>query len=118
MLREKNIALNGSMLDDHPTGVGVYSFNVINQLTDLYALEQNKQLTVFTPTKSYLNKKLKIVPLTSLMKSSKHGKLAAVLRILWNTFAYPLQAGRYDVLLSPTTHGSFFLKKQLLTIHD
>jgi glycosyltransferase involved in cell wall biosynthesis len=118
MLREKTIALNGSMLDDHPTGVGVYSFNVINQLTDLYCKDNSSALTVFTPTVSYLNDKLKIVKLSALLLSSKHGKLAAICRIIWNTFFYPLQARQYDVQISTTTHGSFLLKNQVLTIHD
>jgi glycosyltransferase involved in cell wall biosynthesis len=112
------IGVNGSMLDDQPSGVGVYSFNVINNLSDIYSKNQSPKLTVFTPTPSLLNKNLDIVKLSVLLQSSKYGKLAALSRFLWNTFYYPIQARQYDLLLSPTTHGSFLLRNQIITIHD
>jgi glycosyltransferase involved in cell wall biosynthesis len=37
---------------------------------------------------------------------------------MWNTFYYPLQAREFDLLISTTTHGSFLLKNQVITIHD
>jgi glycosyltransferase involved in cell wall biosynthesis len=37
---------------------------------------------------------------------------------LWNTFYYPFQARQFDLLISPTTHGSFFSGNQIITIHD
>ncbi|MBC8034702.1 MAG: glycosyltransferase family 4 protein, partial [Chitinophagaceae bacterium] len=39
-------------------------------------------------------------------------------RFFWNTFYYPYQARKLDILISPTTHGSFILKNQIITIHD
>lgn len=113
-----SIAMNGSMLDEQPTGVGVYSFNLINHLFRLYGKDSGKVLTVFTPTQQQLNKELKMVMLPALLQSSKYGKVAALCRFLWNTFSYPLQARGYDLLISPTTHGSFLLKNQVITIHD
>ncbi len=106
------------MLDNSPTGLGVYSFNVINNLSTLCLGDHYNQITVFTPTSSFLNNNLKIKKISNLMLSSKYGKLAAITRFLWNTFLYPLQAKNYDYLISTTTHGSFFLKNQILTIHD
>jgi len=113
-----SIAMNGSMLDEQPTGVGVYSFNLINHLFRLYGNDSGKTFTVFTPTQQSLNKDLKVVKLPALLQSSKYGKTAALCRFLWNTFSYPLQARGYDLLISPTTHGSFLLKNQVITIHD
>jgi glycosyltransferase involved in cell wall biosynthesis len=112
------IALNGSMLDEHPTGVGVYSINLINNLSTLYLKDQFNVLTVFTPTNTMLDRSLHIVRLPKVFQSSKYGKLAALSRFLWNTFYYHIQARRFDLLISPTTHGSFFLNNQILTIHD
>ena len=106
------------MLDEKPTGVGVYSFNLINNLFRLYGKDSGKRLTVFSPTYQQLNKDLKVVKLPALLQSSKYGKTAAFCRFLWNTFSYPLQAWGYDLLISPTTHGSFLLKNQVITIHD
>lgn len=113
-----SIAMNGSMLDEQPTGVGVYSFNLINHLFRLYGEDSGKTFTVFTPTQQLLNKRLKVVKLPALLLSSRYGKTAALCRFLWNTFSYPLQARRYDLLISPTTHGSPLLKNQVITIHD
>ena len=52
------------------------------------------------------------------MQSSKYGKLAAVYRFLWNTFSYPFHARKFELAISPTTHGSFSLNNQIITIHD
>jgi glycosyltransferase involved in cell wall biosynthesis len=112
------IGINGSMLDDQPSGVGVYSFNVINNLSALYSIDKLKKLTVFTPSTSHLTSDVDIVKLSLLMQSSRHGKVAAFSRFIWNTFLYHFKARKFDVLLSPTTHGSFLLKNQVITIHD
>lgn len=113
-----SIGLNGSMLDEKPTGVGVYSFNLINNLSFLHLNEPHKTLTVFTPTNTLLNKDIKIIKLSNLLQSTRHGKLAAICRFTWNTFYYPIQARKFDILISPTTHGSFLLNNQIITIHD
>jgi glycosyltransferase involved in cell wall biosynthesis len=96
----------------------VYSFNLINHLFRLYVKDGGKTLTVFTPTEQLLSEGVRVVRLPALLQSSKYGKTAALCRFLWNTFSYPLQARRYDLLISPTTHGSFLLKNQVITIHD
>ena len=117
-VKKITIGLNGSMLDERPTGVGVYSFNIINSLSQLYENQKSHNLTVFSPTDFWLNKNLRIVKLSNLLQSSKYGKIAAFCRFLWNTFYYPLVARQFDILVSPTTHGSFLSNKQIITIHD
>ncbi|MEO5562135.1 MAG: glycosyltransferase family 1 protein [Chitinophagaceae bacterium] len=112
------IGINGSMLDDQPSGVGVYSFNVINNLSALYAIDKLRKLTVFTPTTAFLHKDISIIKLSMLMQSSRHGKIAAFSRFCWNTFLYHFKARKFDLVISPTTHGSFLLKNQIITIHD
>ena len=113
-----SIAMNGSMLDEHPTGVGVYSINLINNLSQLYLNDQLQKLTVFTPTNSFLNKYVQTIKIPSLVKSSRYGKMAAFSRFIWNTFYYPYQVRNFDLLISPTTHGSFVSGNQIITIHD
>ena len=110
--------MNGSMLDGHPTGLGVYSYNLINSLSSLCLADHYEEITVFTPSSLYLRDKLQIKKLSNLLLSSKYGKLAALSRFFWNTIIYPLKAQKFDILISPTTHGSFFLNNQILTIHD
>jgi glycosyltransferase involved in cell wall biosynthesis len=113
-----NIGINASMLDEHPTGVGVYSFQLINNLSAICQRENKYNLTVFSPTKYMLNKDICIKKLPDLFLSSKYGKLAALARFLWNSFCYPLVSTKFDLLLSPTTHGSFTSGRQVITIHD
>ncbi len=107
------------MLDEHPTGVGIFSFNITNHLFNLYRKSDYQKMDVFTPSFDLLDKGLNIKKLPRIMLSSRYGRLAALTRFIWNTFFYPLQTRkRYDVLINPTTHGSFFQNNQLLTIHD
>jgi glycosyltransferase involved in cell wall biosynthesis len=112
------IGINGSMLDEHPTGVGIYSVNMINHLSSLYLKENGAKITVFSPTNTLLNSNINIIRLSGLLKSSQYGKIAAFTRFIWNTFYYPFQAGKFNLLISTTTHGSFHLKNQVITIHD
>ncbi|MFM9908503.1 MAG: glycosyltransferase family 4 protein [Chitinophagaceae bacterium] len=112
-----SIGMNGSMLDDQPTGVGVYSYNLFNHLCSLYS-ESGQTLTVFTPTRKLLHPNLRIIKISGFLRSSKYGKIAAATRFFWNTFLYRFKAGKFDIMLSPTSHGSFLLKNQIITIHD
>jgi glycosyltransferase involved in cell wall biosynthesis len=114
----KQIGMNGSMLDEHPTGVGIYSLNVINHLSALLRAGDSKKLTVFTPTRTLLDSGVNTIQLPGLLKSSYYGKIAAFSRFVWNTCWYPLKARKFDLLVSTTTHGSFHLKNQVITIHD
>src|SRR5215471_12570806 len=110
--------MNGSMLDEHPTGVGIYCLNIINHLSALYRNDRDKQITVFTPTNNLLYQNVRTVRLSGLLKSSRYGKIAAITRFVWNTFYYPIKARKFDLLISPTTHGSFLSSNQIITIHD
>lgn len=112
------VAVNGSMLDDEPTGVGVYSFNLINNLFLIDEKKASKAFTVFTPSTFFLNKEIKTKQLSKYLLSSRYGKIAAAGRFLWNTFYYPFYAKNFDLFINPTTHGSLFLKNQIFTIHD
>jgi glycosyltransferase involved in cell wall biosynthesis len=116
--RKIKIALNASMLDNCPTGVGIYTYNIINSLAKLNWASNFEKFTVFSPTSSFLNKEIKVAKLSNLMLSSQYGKLAASIRFLWNTFLYPFKSKKYDLVISTTTHGSFFSKNQIITIHD
>ena len=112
------IALNASMLDNSPTGVGIYTFNLINSLSKLNWTSEYDRFTVYSPTLLFLDKKLKISKLSNLMLSSKYGKIAASTRFLWNTLIYPFKTSKFNLVISTTTHGSFFAKNQIITIHD
>ncbi|MBC7848611.1 MAG: glycosyltransferase family 4 protein [Chitinophagaceae bacterium] len=118
MKATKTIGFNGSMLDEKPTGVGVYTYNIINNLQRLYQSDPTRSLEVFTPSRSFLNKSVAIIKLPNILQSSRFGKTAALTRFLWNLILYPVVAKRMSLLVSPTTHGSLALSNQLITIHD
>lgn len=112
------IALNASMLDNSPTGVGIYTFNIINSLVKLNWANKYENFTVFSPTLSFLDKEINVSKLSNLMLSSQYGKIAALTRFLWNTIFYFFKSKKYDLVISTTTHGCFFAKNQIITIHD
>ncbi|KIC92309.1 glycosyltransferase family 1 protein [Flavihumibacter sp. ZG627] len=112
------VGMNASMLDDKPTGTGIFTINLINQLSGLYLAEGKKTFTVFTPTTKELTGEMNIIRLPKYLQSSRFGKTAAVSRFIWNSFIYPFQARKCNILFSPTTHGSFISPNQLITIHD
>lgn len=111
------VAINGSMLDEQPTGVGVYTFNLINHLAGR-RFGSKKEITVFSPTHFNLNNDIKIIKLPRFLQSSKYGKLAAFFRVLWNLMYYPAQAKKFDLLLNPTSHANFLSDNQIITVHD
>ena len=115
---KQEIAINGSMLDEHPTGVGTYTFNLINHLFNIWQQDGLKNITVFTPSKSYINKQIRTIKLPTILLSSRYGRIAAASRLLWNIFSYPVHAKKYTILISPSTHGALLLKNQIITVHD
>lgn len=118
MKTKKNIGFNASMLDERPTGVGVYTFNIINCIQKLYEKEAGYSINVFTPTDQHLNQNISLKRLPVILQSSRYGKMAAAGRFIWNTIFYPIQSHKMDMLISTTTHGSLISHNQIVTIHD
>lgn len=112
------IGLNGSMLDTQPTGVGIYSYNVINTLWKLYSLEGRHEVIVYSPTSKFLDSRIRVKPITRFVQSSEFGKLAAAFRFLWNNFILPFYSPKSRFIFNPTSHGSIFLGNQITTVHD
>lgn len=114
------VAINGSMLDDKPTGVGVYTYNIINTLSRLSQRPSSvaKQITVYTPTHANIEGSVSVVKISKFVQASRYGKFAALGRFIWNAFPFSVIGGGYDILVNPTTHGSLFRKNQVITIHD
>lgn len=114
----KHIGINASMLDERPTGVGVYTYNIINSIQELYEKENGYSIRVYSPTNRHLSRGVSVRILPEILQSSKYGKLAAATRFIWNTLFFPVQSRNMDMLISTTTHGSLISKNQILTIHD
>ncbi|WP_028992026.1 glycosyltransferase family 4 protein [Thermoanaerobacter thermocopriae] len=113
------IAINASILDDRPSGLGVYTLNVINYLCQI--IEKSDQLIIYTSVPQYFteqsNIKVKKIP---DMTQPKYGKQAAIYRFIWTNTSLLnyLKKEEVDLLYSTTHHGPLFYKNQIITIHD
>lgn len=111
------VAINATILDDKPTGLGVVTLNIINSLPSLLP---EVEFVVYTPSKmgitSSSNVNIKLVSI--FLQSSKFGRLSGIYRFFWNQFILFFLSRKYDLIYSTTPHGSFLLRKQIITIHD
>lgn len=102
------LRINGVMLGGEPTGLGVYSINLIN-----YLERKVRLLIVASHYKP-------MVTDTEVVESPKKisiggGKVSAVLRFIYMTFFFPKEK---SFVYSPTQHGMMFYEKQVITVHD
>ncbi|RXS89208.1 glycosyltransferase family 1 protein [Geobacillus sp. PK12] len=114
------IAINATILDDRPTGLGVFTINIIQNLSKLIDSKKD-EIIVYTSNPSFFREYPVTIKKVNSMIQPKRGKLGGVIRFLWSQFIFPLRlkADRIDILYSTTHHGTFFTKKkQILTIHD
>lgn len=113
------IAINATILDDKPTGLGVYTKNVIKELCSLIGDEH--QIIVYTSSPDLfegLNIEVKKI---SKKVQPKYGKKAGIYRLVWSQINFPIFIMKDEVNLvyNPTHHGSFFINKpQVITIPD
>jgi glycosyltransferase involved in cell wall biosynthesis len=113
------IAVNASILDDQPTGMGIYGVSVVRELARLMA--GSNRLTVFTGyPAAFAECDVDVVALSPLTQP-RYGKAGGMCRFLWSQTGLPLQAlvGRFDVLYQLTHHGlPYRLRRlpQVLTI--
>jgi glycosyltransferase involved in cell wall biosynthesis len=99
------IAVNGSILDDRPTGMGIYGVSVVRELAGLMA--GHNRLAVFTGyPAAFADCNVDVIALSQLTQP-RYGKAGGVCRFLWSQTGLPLQAlrGRFDVLYQLTHHG-------------
>jgi glycosyltransferase involved in cell wall biosynthesis len=99
------IAINASILDDQPTGMGVYAVNVVRELAGL--ADSGDRLTVFTGyPAAFADCNVEIVALSPLTQP-RYGKAGGVWRFLWTQTGLPARVlgGRFDLLYQLTHHG-------------
>jgi glycosyltransferase involved in cell wall biosynthesis len=112
------IGVNASMLDSKPTGVGVFTYNLINHMHLLLKEDHQIDLTVFSPVDKHLEPGIRVQRIPSALQSSEYPRSSAISRLAWNQLMYPVVARNMDILLNPSTHGHLWPGKQVLTIHD
>ncbi len=114
-----NIAINASIVDPKPTGVGVYTINIVNEMVKLKS-SKKYPFTIFSANSNFfkLKENIKIKKISKYVQQSEFKKFASVFRFIWNQSIYTVATKDFDLCYSPTTHGSFLLKNQIITIHD
>lgn len=110
----KKILINGSILSEKPTGVGVYSFNVLNKMQN-----EGVSADIFSSFDFNLNtNNNKTIKTTKYTRPHPYKKLAGAMRFMVNQTQLSVLGLKYDLVYSPTSHGSFFLNNQIITVHD
>ncbi len=116
------IALNATIIEDKPRGLGIYAINVLTRL-----LPQIENPVVFTAHPENLKSSVSHIKRVNGWVRPASGKLnrkfAAALRFFWTQIVLPLTTlgGRIDIYYSPTQHGLIWLPKgssQVVTVHD
>lgn len=109
------------MLTKQPTGVGVYSLEMLKTL--IPKLNTNTiQYDIFTYEREPLlrltkSEHIQIVSLGTFI-DNRLSKLISIHRFLWNIFKLNKLSKNYDLVYSLSTHGSLFNKNQIITVHD
>lgn len=112
------IAFNAGILDEKPTGVGIYTLNILQALAkmDLEDLE----IDVYTSTLKGFPEShpFRIKDVSPMVQPARYKKLAGIYRFLWNQLSISRKSKKYDLTYVPTPHGSLLAKNQIITIHD
>ncbi len=118
MQKIRRIAINATMLDEKPTGVGIYSLNIINGLKKVFDVLDVVEIEVFGATSKGLDHSIKFNKVTNWVKNSKFGRFSSFYRLFWNFFFLGIRTKKYDLVFNLTAHGSLFLSNQITVIHD
>lgn len=106
----KKIYVNGTILHETPTGLGVYAKNILKCWA-----KDKKQVEVFSPIPI---EGLKIKPVTKYVKPS-YKKKGGIMRLLYTQFFMSFKIKKDDILYHPFQYLSLCARgKQIITIHD
>ncbi len=118
MTGESRVGINGTLVHNEPSGLGVYSQEM---LLELLATKSQFDFIVYTSSdrliQSYPGKVTPASPLTSPDRRF----LGNILRILWQQTVLPLslRKQRASLVYSPVPEGIFYPHlRQIITIHD
>lgn len=106
----KKIVINASILDENPTGLGIYAKNVIKEL-----IKYNKNLKIFSPVDI---KGVEVEKISKYVKPS-YKKKGGLARLLWTQLVFPFKLKKDDIVYHPFQYLSLLSNaKQIITIHD
>jgi glycosyltransferase involved in cell wall biosynthesis len=114
------ISVIASLLDRRPSGLGVYTANVVRELSKIASPKH--KLTVFTSCPSGMEVDQ---PATISLNEApaflqpRFGKPAALLRFAWTQMFLPFKMYEQDIAYCPTHHGMLWgAINQVVTVHD
>jgi glycosyltransferase involved in cell wall biosynthesis len=114
------IAVGAFFLDSAPTGLGMYTRNIVPSL--IKHADSGHQMTVYAPCWGPATKDLcngAAVQAVPSAVSPKHASLSALARLVWSQSVLPSRLRSQDVFYSPTHHGVLRnTVRQVITIHD
>lgn len=106
----KRIYINATILDEKPTGLGIYVKNIISKLK-----AKNIDFKVFCPIR--LNE-VNVIKTTEKLKTT-YKKKGGLVRFLWTQFVLPFKVKKNDIVYHPFQYLSILSRaKQIITIHD
>ncbi|MED4941223.1 glycosyltransferase family 1 protein [Heyndrickxia coagulans] len=114
------IGINATILDDRPSGLGIFSINIIKELIEIIDNESDEIIIYTSAGEQFVNKNVEVRNISKFIQP-RNGKLGGILRFLWNQFVFPIKTKKdnIDVVYVTTHHGSFFINSpQVITIHD
>lgn len=114
-MKKGKVLINASMLSTTPTGVGVYGQQVVSRLIKEFEKSGISYICYSYEIKH--EKNFHRVKLPFLLNFFLN-RFISVHRIIWNIFYLPWIARRFDLVYSFSSHGSPFLSKQIITVHD
>jgi len=106
------ILINATMLDNKPTGVGQYILNILDQFDKI-----GIKYSLFTSIDIKKNN-VKLIKTTKFVRPYPYKNWAGIIRFVINQTIFPSIAKNYDIVYFPSTHGSFLLENQIITVHD
>jgi glycosyltransferase involved in cell wall biosynthesis len=105
------LIINASILDKKPTGIGIYTFNILKEFT-------SKQIK-YTYYSSLINKNNESnIYISKYVRPYPYRKFGGLLRFILNQTYFTYKAKNYKIAYLPTPHGSLFLNNQIITVHD
>ncbi|WP_346873626.1 glycosyltransferase family 1 protein [Clostridium sp. UBA5988] len=106
---KRKIYVNGTILNENPTGLGVYTKNIINKL------KYKAHIKVFTPINI---DDVEVIKTTKYLKPN-YKKKGGMVRFLYTQFIMPFKVRGNSILYHPFQYLSLLSnKKQIITIHD
>lgn len=112
------IAINATILDNKPTGLGTFTIHIIKEISKL--INDKNSVIVYTSSPTLFDGyPVTVKKVSTVVQPQK--KFGGLMRFLWSQFIFPLRLkkDKIDILYSTTHHGLIInFTKQIITIHD